>query len=421
MRAVLLELSCGPAQLKQNGALYAKDEERVVASVSDLPDWLERPPHPAERVTDALERATGLRLIGQARRASKSMLEVGKRGSAWMSSPQSEQYASVYRDLAGLPKDDYWGRFGDHQFLGTSLAVMVTKSSKPAKRQPYPDDIISKSDPMQLRRALLAAFSTLTAGTFYTVSSVLDYLTDPARNPLLLGQGVNDVAIVTDQYHIVFPLEEVVEATARQFLLDFIHNRLWPLGCVRLGRAGDVQLLAVTPRLPLYFDPTQPFPESAAEEARVVVQPDFSVLVIGLNAAPAAELAAFATRDRSSNTPGAVTLRLTREDAMRGLHAGLTADEMIARLRRHAATGVPANVETQLRTWTGQGRVVTAGPLLVLRCPDEETAGRVMSAIGKKAERLGPTCVGFAGKINSALRQKFLAQGVLLREESQDE
>jgi hypothetical protein len=193
------------------------------------------------------------------------------------------------------------------------------------------------------------------------------------------------------------------------------------LGCVRLGRAGNVQVMATTPYLPLLFDPTKAFPEAATETARVIVQPDFSVLVIGLNAAPAAELAAFATRDRSSNAPGAVTFRLTREDAMRGLHDGLTADEMIARLKKHAPTGVPANVEAQLRTWTGQGRVVTAGPMVVLRCPDEETAGRVLSAIGKKAERLGPTCIGFVGKINSALRQKFLVQGVLLREAATDE
>lgn len=420
IRAVLLELSCGPAQLKQSGSLYARDEERLVSCISEVPAWVPRATETAERVRDAIDWADDLGLVSNARRGGKSLLQVSKRGAEWLATPHSQQYAPVYRDLAGLPKGREWGEFGDHDFLGTSVAVMPYTPAQPgkvAKRPPSAHDVVRKADPMELRRAVLAALSTLQVGTFYKFSSVMDHLTAPERNPLLLGRPIGQVLIVSDHYNVLLPLEEVVEAAARRVLTEFIDNRLYPLGCVRWGRAGNELVIATTLYLPLYFDPTKPFPEGgAAEKSRTIVQPDFSVLVIGLSPAPAAELAAFASRDRSSNTPGAITFRLTREDVMRGLHAGLSGDEMVARLEKHAATGVPANVRTQLLTWAGQGRVVNSGPMMVFRCPDEETAGRVLSAVGKKAERLGPTSVGLVGKVNSALRQKLLAQGVMLRE-----
>ncbi|MBY0229836.1 MAG: helicase-associated domain-containing protein, partial [Gemmataceae bacterium] len=274
-----------------------------------------------------------------------------------------------------------------------------------------------KYDPAPVRQALKAAFKSLPAGEFFAASDVAAHFAAPERNPFLLGRPLAEVAL-WHRERLVLPLEEVVEAATREALEDIILERLLPLGCLRLGVAADNRLLVSRlPRLGRYFDGSAPPAEapSAGAECRVVVQPDFSAIVIGLNPGPAAELAAFAGRDRAARTPGAVIFRLTREDAFRGLMGGLTGEAMVAVLRRLSSMPVPANVEAQVLAWAAQGRVVTTAPMLVVRCPDEATADRAMSALGKKAERLGPRTVGLPdGKLPAALRQKLAAQGVMV-------
>ena len=116
------------------------------------------------------------------------------------------------------------------------------------------------------------------------------------------------------------------------------------------------------------------------------MQPDFSVIVIGLNPTAAAELAPFCVRAAPVGSPGAVLLKITRESVIRAVGNGLEPDEIVDRLRRHASHEVPANVLHEVRDWSRWVRRVVARTLEVLQCPDVEAADRVLGA-----SRAGPS------------------------------
>jgi hypothetical protein len=83
-------------------------------------------------------------------------------------------------------------------------------------------------------------------------------------------------------------------------------------------------------------------------------------------------------------------------------------------LRTHASTTIPQNVMTELLGWCGLARTVSVSQVTLLRCPDAETAARVVAVLGKQAERVGDTAVALAGNLTPALRQKLQGQGVLV-------
>src|SRR5262249_49165459 len=151
---------------------------------------------------------------------------------------------------------------------------------------------------------------------------------------------------------------------------QLLHERLIPLGAVQVGRldAGPL-LVARLPRLDVYFGKAAPQAPAAHAGTRVVVQPDFTVVVIGLDTTPAAELAPFCDRQRGSSSHGSVTFRRSRESVLRGIAAGIPAEEMIARLEQLASKAVPANVLTELRAWAGQVRTVKVQTAILFHCP----------------------------------------------------
>lgn len=104
------------------------------------------------------------------------------------------------------------------------------------------------------------------------------------------------------------PLEEYRREAARGMLQVFIGERLIPLGCLRaaIGDAGKL-LVARTPRLDAYFGrkvAAADLAGVAGGESKVVVQPDFSVVVIGTSPAPAAALAPFCGHRRGGAGTG---------------------------------------------------------------------------------------------------------------------
>ena len=150
--------------------------------------------------------------------------------------------------------------------------------------------------------------------------------------------------------------------------------------------------------------------------ARVVVQPDFSVIVIGLNPAPAAELAPFCERTTRGGSPGALVLKITRDSVVKAVSNGLKPAEIVARLKRHASNEVPANVLREVQDWSNWVRQVTTSTLTVLRCPDRDTADRVMGALKRQAERVNETLVAIdQKKLTTTERNKLRGHGIIVQ------
>jgi Helicase conserved C-terminal domain len=146
-----------------------------------------------------------------------------------------------------------------------------------------------------------------------------------------------------------------------------------------------------------------------------VVQPDFSVIVIGTNPTAVAELAPFCERAKRGGSQGAMILKITRESVIKAVGHGLAPAQIIERLQRHASHEVPANVLHEVRDWSNWVRRVTPATITVLRCPDRDTADRVMGALKRQAEQLSDTVVSIGlTKLTAAERNKLRAQGIIV-------
>jgi hypothetical protein len=417
LRAVLLELAAERARLRQDRTLFQKEEDRFRALLEPVPDWLadDWQLTPQTRLENARRWAYALGLVAEKKDEDRRWLELSPQGSRWLSAGLNGQYTQVYDYLRNTPPGAAYYH-GDFLFLGSHTTAVLDEGRgrdlfyeadlPPRRRQP-------------LREALYRAFAELPAGSFVPLKTFLAHAVHGADNPLLLG-GEKEKVAVRVHGRLAPPLEEQLEEIGRQLLTDLIRHRLVPLGCLQAGRDPSGRLaVARLPRLEAYFgrDMEKADEPAVSEATRVVVQPDFTVVVIGLNPAPAADLAPFCDPLQGGAGQGSLTLRLTRDAVLRGVRGGLTAEEILGRLKRHSSTPVPGNVEQEVRDWCAWVRTVSASPATLVRCPDRATADRVQSALGKRAERLNDTTVAYpAGRLTAGERQKLLGQGVFLDE-----
>jgi hypothetical protein len=175
-------------------------------------------------------------------------------------------------------------------------------------------------------------------------------------------------------------------------------------------------------RCELYFghkiDPAALAP-SADGGGRVVVQPDFSVIVIGLNPGSLAELALYCERTTKGGGQGATVLKITRESVVKAVRLGLKPADIVARLARHSSNTLPANVLREVKEWSSWVRHVTSSKATVIRCGDRDAADRVMAALGRRTERLNETIVAIdQTKLTAKERDKLLGQGIIIQADS---
>jgi hypothetical protein len=130
-----------------------------------------------------------------------------------------------------------------------------------------------------------------------------------------------------------------------------------------------------------------PAPEGGAAPVRV--QPDFEVVFVASHPSLEAAIGRFAER---RGTGVGVLFRITRDSIVSAAQAGLGADEVLATLARASPAPIPANVEHEIRAWSGRCRRVALEAVQLLRCPDADTAARVLATVGAgKLESLSDT------------------------------
>jgi hypothetical protein len=438
LRAVLLEMVSEPPRIRQDDALFEKEIERFHASLEPLAAWLvqEMKWSNQARLSEALAWARALGLVKTVSEGKQVRLQLTPEGHQWLSGRLDAQYAAVYR-LLTVPgkRDDFYEPHlrwflaganpynphgpGDVRFLGAPVTVLKQEKGK---RLPY-YWAGGSEDHNALRTSLDEALAQLTPGVFYRLGSVEAHLVFGANNPLNRGLAPDQVAVFWDDRQI--PALEEQREEAGQLLLDgFVRRRLIPLGCVQTAiDEGGRLCIARQPRYDALFGrkvaPADMAP-AATVAGRVVVQPDFSVIVIGVNPAPAAELAPFCERASQGAGQGAMILKITRESVVKAVGQGLKPAEIVARLKHHADNEVPPNVLRSVEDWARWVRQVTAGTLAVLRCPDRETADRVMGALKRQGERINDNLVAIdQKKLTATERNKLRSQGILVQSASE--
>ena len=438
LRAFLLEVASEPPRLRQDQTLFQKEFERFQAALEPLPAWfLETLKSSDEaRVNQALAWARTLQLVKDEPEEKQIRLQVASKGQKWLSGGLDEQYAKIYDPLRRLSKrdDDYlphlrslftgfdpFNHYGhdDTRFLGAQALVRKVETGK---HVPYYWEA-KPEDHQALRKQLDQALDVLKPGVFYRLDSIASHLAFGEHNPLNLGLAPNKVTVFW-MNRLLPPLEEQREETGRLLIDAFVRRRLIPLGAS--GRPSTTQHRSASRANPFSTPisaarlPWRNWPQASEVAARVVVQPDFSVVIIGLNPAPAAELAPFCERTTRGGTPGALVLKITRDSVVKAVSHGLKPAEIVARLKRHASNEVPANVLREVQDWSNWVRQVTTSTLTVLRCPDRDTADRVMGALKRQAERINETLVAIdQKKLTTIERNKLRGHGIIVQTASE--
>lgn len=110
-------------------------------------------------------------------------------------------------------------------------------------------------------------------------------------------------------------------------------------------------------------------------------------------------------------------LKITRDSVRRGFRIGITAEEMLESMGRHAPGGVPAEVSSTILKWADECRWVTADTRVVLTCPDEKTADQMEKAAGKTVARISSTVLSVPDKrALKRLEQLLSGNGIFIQE-----
>lgn len=436
LRAFLLEVASEPPRLRQDGDLFQKEVDRFQTGLEPLPVWLMGLLKWSDeaRLSQALGWARALELVADVAEGSQIRLQLTAAGHRWLSSGIDDQYARMYGAVNAVKNqgsiytrplrlfatgpDSYGTSYDDSRFLGESiLALKLRKGDDPEYWE------VKSQDIRALRASVDQALAALEPGVFYRLDSIGPHLAFGANNPVNCGLAPEQVAVF-ERGRMIPPLEELREGVGRDLIEAIVVRRLIPLGGVRTAVDTDGRIcVARERRLDAYFgrkvDATEMAP-AADTAAKVVVQPDFSVIIIGLNPAAAAELAPFCERTTRGGGQGALILKITRDSVVKAVSHGMKPGEITDRLRRHASNEVPANVLREVQDWSSWVRQVIPSTLTVLRCPDRDTADRVMSVFKRQAERVSETLVAIEPKtLTAAEKNKLRAHGIIVQGNTQ--
>lgn len=108
--------------------------------------------------------------------------------------------------------------------------------------------------------------------------------------------------------------------------------------------------------------------------------------------------------------------QITKKSIFAAAAAGITADSVFDALDRVCTQAAPANVHREIQGWFAQCRKVSIEHATLIRCPDRETALKVMGLAKGCATPLSETILEYKdpGKQRPALIKKLKEMGLLV-------
>jgi hypothetical protein len=241
-----------------------------------------------------------------------------------------------------------------------------------------------------------------------------------ARNRYLLDLDVRATAERIHKRYKYASLPALVGPNAlANDLFDFAATGLGLAGLVDVHRVED-QPVAV--RLTRFGAAVLGLPvdieDKDAEEGALIVTADYEVVILPGGSGPDAVHAVrrFARREKADYS---LHYRITQRSVQEGVAGGLDAEDMLGVLRRHGRHPVPANVETSIRLWASEVRILSASRTLLLRAPSKEVledALRLREIQAIAVERLNDTTLEVReDPASSRIAEVLRAQGFFLR------
>ena len=404
--AMLIACAASPPALRGNdNQLLAKTVREMEAHIQPLPDWVDRAfEFNAEtrlRTISSYVRTFGLAVEKGANPARLTVTELGRQ---WLALPAGDRL----RVLADGILDRRQSVELFKHFEGAQIGAVSPQVYAETTVEPLPD----------FAAAAMRPFRELEGDSFYPLKEILAYCR-PETNPLL--------AIFRRDKLAYFWAGSLYRARADAAGLhkawvwtvsEFLRIRLLPIGAVRLGKGKKGISIAVTPVGRYFLGQSQQWQSPGGTVSQVIVQPNFDVTFLGESPAAEAEIAQFA--ERRSRGLGAL-FQITRKSIFAAAAAGLTADKALDALARVCTQAAPANVRREIQGWFAQCRKVTFESAILIRCPDRETALKVMGLAKGSATPLSETVLAYKdpGKQRPALIKRLKDMGVLVSQDDQ--
>ena len=413
MTAVMVSLAARPARVRaSDGALFAKTRKEIEASLVPLPDWLGRVINtPLEqRVEAALHvlRATQfVERIGES--GNDRSVRATDSGTQWLTANAKTRLQAVLDHIrpeeagkstkkASSPsfEDTFqeWGRYApipSFQLVPNLIKVFgVTGWDMPAE--------------------LAKTFRTLDSKHFVGLRDFLAWHCQQ-QNPLLQLPEDKMLFIEVGWSSHGFSAEQR-ETLWEKALLDLLFSRLIPLAGARIGRCGEELSISLTDAGRYLFGLADDFDHGHEHETDrvVLIQPNFDVVFMSPSPQAEASLANFT--HRQGRGVGAL-FKITKQSILTAAAAGLSAANVLDTLDSISTKNLPANVTREIKGWFDQCRRVTVSRALLVRCPDAETAARVLSAAGKRATAITDTLIELEDtKANTGLFRKLDGMGI---------
>ncbi len=239
------------------------------------------------------------------------------------------------------------------------------------------------------RQRLAAWLVRLETGRWYGLQALLAAIKQ--RDPMILRSRPEVIQYLG--YHGVEQLMRSWDKSDGAALATLLTGPFHWFGAVDLGLDTGGQVTAV--RLTdlgrwLLGDPTAP-PTPLPDEPPLVVQPNFEVLALWLDAPTLYRLARFAELRRADRV---AAFEITRASVQTALDTGATIEELISLLQERSRTGLPQNVEFTLRDWSRGLRRATLEQVYLLEVESPEVLDSILALVRhsrRVARRLSPT------------------------------
>ena len=422
LTALLSVAAAAPLRIRvSDQGLFAKHQRELEAITQPLPDWIA--PHLRysieARMHAAKQWAMNAGLMHQVTDAGGYPTLVPTRaGKAWLAQSPKGRLKALIDQLRGSqidpdpavarrpdggpadgrdaghadPAEEMWETFGEESELLDDGDARAAGNG--VELLPFALQLPAMGDAQDiLRRAVLAACASLEREAVVPADSFVEWKQQES-NPFLARGAEPTLLRVHGGWSSREATPDEAEETWGQCLMQFLCQRLYPLGCVRVAQAeGSKSMcfgLTGPGRYLLGLTGDFEFGTGVDTEGKLVVQPNFEVVFLA--PAPAAEalLTRFAQRKRSGL--GAL-FAITKKSIQNAAASGMTAAQVLDTLRELSSKPLPENVAREITGWCAQVRRIEVRPALLLRCPDAETAARVLALAGHGAALVSETVI----------------------------
>ena len=413
MTTALVAASAKPIRLRRSDlAIFAKAEEEIAANLMPLPEWVGATAKTtvSSRIDAAARWLRALKLLRMRSSGGDPCMEPTRRAADWLAQTAKNRLKTIFDHLR--PGTSPTGKRASATVRDEDdeqcLYDYYEQSSQTALL-PFPLDVLgSPAVAQEMAVALAGAFGAVPE-CHYCPEDVFLAWRSQEHNPL--------PKVFSKAHHRYFSLGVTIESLEAQWaqdLAEFLHLRLLPLGGARLGTSKGRICFTLTPagRYLLGLADDFDYGHGHDPQGHVIVQPNFEVMFLAPS--PLAEAALARVAERRSRGTGAV-FQITRKSVLAAASSGMTAEQTLDMLQHVSSKPLPGNVVREIQGWFDQCRRITVEPTVLIRCPDADTATRVVAASGGQAVAITETVVELQdAQARKELLRKLHGQGVFV-------